>query len=321
MPTRRGSIKIFQLLGINVYVHWSWFFFGIFRYYYLPERYTSPAWYAAEYVALFLIVLTHEFGHALACRQVGGRAREIVLWPLGGVAYVSPPQRPGATLWSIAAGPLVNVALTPLLGLLFYLSTRAGWAQTMPNGYLLIASLFEINTVMLLFNLLPVFPLDGGQILWSLLWFVFGRARSLMVATVAGFVGVAALMGVAWLLHSGMLFALTLFVLINCWQGFLYARALLRLEAAPRRTEFACPVCQAPPPAGPFWRCARCRRPFDTFASGATCPHCGTHFNTTACAECGNSRPMEEWSTRPVIPTVAIQPLPETKKPPEDGRL
>ena len=63
-----------------------------------------------EYLALFGIVLLHEFGHALACRQVGGTADRIMLWPLGGVAYVNPPSRPGATLWSLAAGPLVNVA-------------------------------------------------------------------------------------------------------------------------------------------------------------------------------------------------------------------
>jgi Zn-dependent protease len=68
-----------------------------------------------EYLALFSIVLMHEFGHALACRQVGGTADQILLWPFGGVAYVNPPQRPGAMLWSIAAGPLVNVALFPLL--------------------------------------------------------------------------------------------------------------------------------------------------------------------------------------------------------------
>jgi Zn-dependent protease len=77
-------------------------------------RYTSLTWNVLEYLALLLIVLLHEFGHSLACRQVGGQADRIVLWPLGGVAYVQPPQRPGATLWSIAAGPLVNVALIPV---------------------------------------------------------------------------------------------------------------------------------------------------------------------------------------------------------------
>src|SRR5207245_10576236 len=78
-------------------------------------KYGSLTWNVLEYLALFLIVLLHEYGHALACRQVGGRADQIVLWPLGGVAYVNPPPRPGATLWSIAAGPLVNVALLPVL--------------------------------------------------------------------------------------------------------------------------------------------------------------------------------------------------------------
>src|SRR5204862_5485748 len=77
-------------------------------------RYSSLTWNILEYLALFLIVLLHEYGHALACRQVGGTANQIVLWPLGGVAYVNPPPRPGPTLWSIAAGPLVNLALLPI---------------------------------------------------------------------------------------------------------------------------------------------------------------------------------------------------------------
>ena len=59
--------------------------------------------------------MMHEFGHALACRQVGGQANRIVLWPLGGIAFVSPPPRAGAMLWSIAAGPLVNLLLAPIL--------------------------------------------------------------------------------------------------------------------------------------------------------------------------------------------------------------
>ncbi len=87
------------------------------------DSYSSVTWNVLEYLALFLIVTIHEFGHALACRQVGGTANQIVLWPLGGVAYVDPPPRPGATLWSIAAGPLVNVALLPVL---YVLSRWAG---------------------------------------------------------------------------------------------------------------------------------------------------------------------------------------------------
>src|SRR5215813_11921219 len=111
LPTRNGSIRLFRFAGIDVFLHWSWFIVALIQIQYLRKSYPSLAWNALEYVALFVIVLLHEFGHALACRQVGGRAEQIVLWPLGGVAYVAPPQRPGATLWSIAAGPLVNAAL------------------------------------------------------------------------------------------------------------------------------------------------------------------------------------------------------------------
>ena len=93
-----------------------------------PVSYSSITWNIIEYLSLFLIVMLHEFGHALACRQVGGEANRIVLWPLGGVAYVDPPPRPGATLWSIAAGPLVNVALLPILYFLsmFGIALRLG---------------------------------------------------------------------------------------------------------------------------------------------------------------------------------------------------
>ena len=126
--------------------------------------------------------MTHEFGHSLACRQVGGRADRIVLWPLGGVAYVDPPQRPGATLWSIAAGPLVNVALAPIFWALFSFAKSAGWKRTAHDQYEFVFGLLAIDIVLLVFNMLPFYPLDGGQIFRSLLWFVLGRARSLLVA-------------------------------------------------------------------------------------------------------------------------------------------
>src|SRR6185369_2850000 len=115
LPTQRGSIRLFRFAGINLYLHWSWFLVAVYEINNRRTDYSSVIWNVLEYLGLFCIILFHEFGHALACRQVGGKADQIVLWPLGGVAYVSPPPRPGATLWSIAAGPLVNVALAPIL--------------------------------------------------------------------------------------------------------------------------------------------------------------------------------------------------------------
>src|SRR5580693_2280469 len=128
MPTgRQGSIRLFRFDGIDVFLHWSWFLVAAFEISNRTRHYSSLAWALLEYLALFLIVLLHEFGHALACRQVGGTANQIVLWPIGGVAYVNPPQRPGATLWSIAAGPLVNVAFLVGLWLLGVLNQSTGF--------------------------------------------------------------------------------------------------------------------------------------------------------------------------------------------------
>src|SRR6516164_6205004 len=112
---RGGVFRLFQFRGIQVYLHFTWLL--VAWYYISPgqNRYGSLAWAAWEYIGLFAIVLLHEFGHAFACRSTGGRADRIVLWPLGGLAFVDPPMRPGAVLWSIAAGPLVNVVLCPIL--------------------------------------------------------------------------------------------------------------------------------------------------------------------------------------------------------------
>ena len=180
--TREGSIRLFQFAGVDVFLHWSWFLVAVYEIQVGQKRYSSVGWNIAEYLALFLIVTLHEFGHAMACRQVGGTANQIVLWPLGGTAYVDPPPRPGATLWSIAAGPLVNVVLVPLLFGVCVFARVAGWPTTLPDLYRLLRSVLFLDVVLLVFNMLPIYPLDGGQILRSLLWFLMGRARSLMVA-------------------------------------------------------------------------------------------------------------------------------------------
>src|SRR5436189_3949491 len=91
-----GSFRLFRFAGITVYLHWTWFLVAYIQIINRFNHYDSQAWNVLEYVALFGIVTLHEFGHALACRSVGGRAEQIVLWPLGGVAFVSPPPRPGA---------------------------------------------------------------------------------------------------------------------------------------------------------------------------------------------------------------------------------
>lgn len=300
MPSRQGSIKLFRLAGIDVFLHWWWFLGAVYEINGSSRRYSSIAYNIAEYLALFLIVLIHEFGHALACRQVGGEANRIVLWPFGGVAYVDPPPRPGATLWSIAAGPLVNVVLAPLLGALWYAGMSLGWRHSQPDFYYLARNIFAIDVGLLVFNILPIYPLDGGQILRSLLWFVLGRARSLLVATIIGFIGVAGMIGLAFWMRDIWYGAIAVYMLLNCWGGLQHALALLRMAKLPRRDGFACPRCRTAPPVGEKWTCGQCGQPFDTFQSGAVCPHCRTRYDITTCLDCGHAYPMTEWMTAAV---------------------
>jgi len=262
-------------------------------------------WNVLEYLALFAIVLLHEFGHALACRQVGGTANRILLWPFGGVAYVNPPQRAGATLWSITAGPLVNVALFPILLGAFLFARSSGWALTLPDEYAFFRAILAIDVALFAFNMLPVYPLDGGQILRSLLWFVLGRARSLLVATVLGFAGIVGLFALAFWAHSVWSGAIAVFMLLNCWGGLQHARSLLRIAKLPRRAEFVCPSCHTSPPIGPYWGCRNCGKAFDTFETRAVCPDCSAQYSVTTCLDCGISSPAEQWTAARTVESAA----------------
>jgi Zn-dependent protease len=302
MPTsRQGSFHLFRFSGIDVFLHWSWFLVAVFEINSRKGSYSSVIWNVAEYVALFLIVMLHEFGHALACRQVGGTANQIVLWPLGGVAYVDPPPRPGATLWSIAAGPLVNVALFGITFAADNLGNSAAWATPASDVHALLRAVWAMNLGLLIFNILPIYPLDGGQILRSLLWFVLGRARSLMAAAVIGLIGVAGFILLAIRNQSIWLGAIAVFVLMNCWSGLKQAQSLSRFAKLPRHEEFTCPSCKTSPPIGDFWKCVRCGMPFDTFQTGALCPRCGSRLDVTQCLDCGQVHPLHEWSVHTVV--------------------
>ncbi len=301
----RSQFRLFRLFGIDVYLHFAWVFVAFIEISQRARNYHSLVWNIAEYLALFLLVLMHEFGHSLACRSVGGTANRILLWPLGGVAYVSPPPRPGALLWSIAAGPLVNVALVPLLLLIDFLAGSNGLKYSSPDAYHLLHTIYRINLGLLVFNLMPAYPLDGGQILRALLWFPFGRARSLKIAAAIGVVAAVALGAFAFFYTgSAWLGVIALFMVSRSWAGWREATSLSKFQDAARHTDFACPSCGISPLQGDWWVCNSCRQRFDTFASGAICPHCSTQFPSTLCPECRSQHPMETWRKRPVMDAV-----------------
>lgn len=226
---RNGALHLFKAFDINVFVHWTWF---VIAYFFLTKGVygMSPTWGMATYIGLFVIVLLHEFGHALACRSVGGQARMIMLWPLGGVAFVSPPPRPGAVLWSIAAGPLVNVVLVPVSFVAVLVLVGTTEQDQMSGFQEMIFMLSMINLGLLIFNMLPIYPLDGGQILQAILWFFIGRARSLRVAAIIGLICTVPL-GILCLVN-GNLFGIVIAVFIGwqAWKGYRAANYLARHE-------------------------------------------------------------------------------------------
>lgn len=298
-----SGIRLFQLFGITVYLHWAWFLILLLAVQRGGDEYSSVLWGVAEYVALFGIVLLHEFGHALACKSVGGRAERIMLWPLGGVAFVSPPQRPGAVLWSIAAGPLVNVLLVPVT-FAAYLLLRDAVTLDLRQFLWMLA---VINAVLLIFNMLPIYPLDGGQILRSLLWFFIGAARSLLVATVIGLIGAAAFLVFALYLRDFILVLIALFGASQSWQGFTAARQIMAFERLPRHWHVRCPSCGQHPPAGEYWTCEACGHRLDAFVDTHACPGCGQPSGATPCIQCGRAAPPEAWLVNPAatVPTAA----------------
>lgn len=224
MVSENGGLKLFRLFGVNVYLHWTWAVAAYFMIKLRTPAYeqagVKPYWAALEYCTLFGIVLMHEFGHALACKSVGGKADLIVLWPLGGVAFVSPPHRPGAVLWSIFAGPLVNIILAPITIAAAYFGPDSGGLS------LFLYNIAQVNILLLIFNLMPIFPLDGGQILQSLLWFFMSYERSLMIVSVIGLLGGAALMLFAVTQHESWYIIMAGFIILQAWRGFTISREI-----------------------------------------------------------------------------------------------
>jgi Zn-dependent protease len=149
------SLPLGRWFGVPVTLHWSWTLFFL----YLLA--TAPA-QALVFAALFLIVLLHECGHCLAARWFKAPADSIVLYPFGGAANVSLPPSAKAEFWIAIAGPLVNLLLVPVLLML------APFSDTL-------AMIGFINVGMLIFNLLPAFPMDGGRILRSFLAGLTGK--------------------------------------------------------------------------------------------------------------------------------------------------
>ena len=198
-----GSVPLFTAFGIRVRAHASLIFFvlltlllGWSEGYPLTSRLVSMA-------MLFVVVLLHEFGHCFAGRSVGGTAEEVLLTPLGGLAFPDIAKRPFAHFWTVLCVPLVNVGICLLSATGVYFLGRHFVVPLNPYNCLLIPAdwigwtnpllyvwwIFCISYINLLFNVLPIFPLDGGRLVQCGLWKFIGYYRSMMVSCTIGMVG------------------------------------------------------------------------------------------------------------------------------------
>ncbi|MBK9338258.1 MAG: site-2 protease family protein [Lewinellaceae bacterium] len=258
----RSSLKLFTWFGIPVHLHWS---FGLIFLYALWIGYANnldvlnTIWLMVFFIALFACVLLHEYGHALTARRYGVRTQDIILTPIGGIARLERmPEKPMQEFLVAIAGPMVNVVLAILLfllGKLLYQGDRwmlfnwileqnmtFGSGESDPEvieevGIAATGLLFYLpvlvvtNIALVVFNLIPAFPMDGGRIFRALLAMRMGRVRATQVASWLG-QGIAVLFVVIGLWKSAFTLALIGFFV------FTTARAennMVRLDALVRR--------------------------------------------------------------------------------------
>jgi Zn-dependent protease len=200
------SFKIGSAFGIGIFIHWTFFLL--------------PAWVvltnleaSAEQLGLHLAVLLaafgcvvlHELGHALTARQFGIPTRDITLYPIGGVARLERmPEKPMEEILIALAGPAVNVVIAGvLLGILvipFSIDPRI-LMDTFGGQFLLM--LLLVNVGLVVFNLLPAFPMDGGRVFRAILAWPLGQLRATQIAVGLGVVMALAIgVGLQFLMPS-----------------------------------------------------------------------------------------------------------------------
>lgn len=189
-------------------------------------------WHGLAYVvALFTCVVLHELGHSLMARRFGISTKEIVLYPIGGVARIERTPRPVQELWIALAGPAVNAVIAAVI--LAYLGASgqaAAVADLRPGTGSLLQLILVANVVLGLFNLIPAFPMDGGRVLRALLALRMGELRATelaagigqVLAIVAGFVALLTM-------HIGLLF-IAFFVFLGAGQEASMYRTRAALE-------------------------------------------------------------------------------------------
>lgn len=228
------ALPLFTFKGIRVRIHILFVLWIVIELLMsLGQGATGVGFRAAMMGSLFTMVLLHEFGHCFACRRVGGEANEITMWPLGGLAWCSPPHNWRANFITTAGGPLVNVALIPVLGgamllagaqpehLIFNPFSPGRALMLMGFGSwpeIILFYAWYTNLILLIFNLIvPMYPMDGARIIQELMWARMGYRRSMLISVNVGFVTAIAMGVFSITTRETQLLGLAIFGGMICW--------------------------------------------------------------------------------------------------------
>ena len=177
------GLKVGEIARIRIRIHWFLLFFWFIHLQEAlsvegPRRGVAVSAWVLWTALSFLSILFHEFGHCIAARKVGGDADEILMWPLGGLAMCHCPQNWRAHLIVAAGGPLVTLGIVAVSWPTFHwLPDQFPWLEGSRYFRAARAILVDWNAFILVFNLIPLYPMDGGRVFHSLVWAWYERTR------------------------------------------------------------------------------------------------------------------------------------------------
>ncbi|MGQ0736731.1 MAG: site-2 protease family protein [Acidobacteriota bacterium] len=215
----KWSIRLGTFSGIDVNMHVTFLILvaWVVAAHWMPNRSLSDAVSGLVFIlALFGCVVLHEFGHALTARQFGISTRDITLLPIGGVARLERmPEDPAQELWVALAGPMVNVVLAGVLAVVLAIGDAFDpFADLSLASGSLVERLLVVNVFLVLFNMLPAFPMDGGRVLRAILAMRMEYTRATHYAAMLG-QALALAFGLIGLFSNPFLVFIALFVWIG----------------------------------------------------------------------------------------------------------
>ncbi len=234
----RGDLKLFKIFGIDVKLHISWWFILIFLSWVLSTGFFPnfyPGLSSFQYfviglsaaLMLFFSVLLHEFAHSLIAKNENIKVEEITLFFFGGVSGISDENlKPKSEFIMSIAGPIFSLVLAFVFFVIF---------STSSNIFLnaLTFYLYQLNLMLGVFNLVPAFPLDGGRIFRSILYWLIGDLKkATAIAALVGklFAWVLGLIGFLYVLkgiYSGF-WLIFLSIFLYSMAGLSYEQVVIR---------------------------------------------------------------------------------------------